>query len=342
MMVLGINAYHTDASADLVRNGRLMAEEERFTRVEHAASFPSSAIRSCLEPDGADAERAGVGRRSSRAGGARPLVSIVTPSFNSEAFIEQTILSVAGQTYPHVEYIVIDGGSTDRTVEIIQRHQSSISYWVSEADDGQGDALRKGFALANGDILAWINSDDVYCPDAVERAVDALQRSGADVLYGNLPLIDAEGSTIGEWRRWPFLPFFSRRGLLYGGFQILQPASFWTRDVYERAGGIDPSYLHCMDAELITKFAVCGAKFRFVKQEFAAFRMHPASKTSTLGHEMRAEVERISAGLPKRSFLYRAAIRSVLRVWHVLYDIRDGRGRYLLGRLLDRCHRYLR
>ena len=124
---------------------------------------------------------------------------------------------------------------------------------MSEADDGQGDALRKGFALANGDILAWINSDDVYCPDAVERAVDALQRSGADVLYGNLPLIDAEGSTIGEWRRWPFLPFFSRRGLLYGGFQILQPASFWTRDVYERAGGIDPSYLHCMDADLMTK-----------------------------------------------------------------------------------------
>ena len=287
-------------------------------------------------------ESAGVERHNSPVGTARPLVSIVTPSFNSEAFIEQTILSVAGQTYPHVEYVVIDGGSTDRTVEIIRRHESSISRWLSEADRGQGDALRKGFALATGDILAWINSDDVYCTDAIERAVDALQRSGADVLYGNLPLIDGEGSAIGEWRRWPFLPFFSRRGLLYGGLQILQPASFWTRVVYERVGGIDPSYLHCMDAELMARFAMHGAKFRFVREDFAAFRLHPTSKTSTLKREMRAEVERLRNGLPMRNFLYRAAIRSVLRIWHILYDVRDGRGRYLLGRLLYRCHLYRR
>ena len=206
---------------------------------------------------------------------------------------------------------------------------------------GQGDALREGFALATGDILAWINADDVYRPDAIECAVDALQGSGADVVYGNLPLIDAEGQAIGEWRRWPFLPYFSRRGMLYGGFQIWQPAAFWTRDIYERAGGIDPSYLHCMDAELMTKFAVRGAKFRFVKQDFVAFRLHPASKSSTLKREMRAEVERIAAGLPKHNFLYRSAIRFVLRVWHVLYDIRDGRGRYLLGRVRARCRRYL-
>ena len=344
MIVLGINAYHGDASAALFRGGRLLAavEEERFTRVKHAAGFPSAAFKWSRESNGVLAEPAGVERRSSRDGDARPLVSIVTPSFNSEAFIEETILSVAGQTYPHVEYIVIDGGSTDRTVEIIQRHESSISRWLSEADAGQGDALRKGFAIATGDILAWVNSDDVYQPDAIERAVDTLQRSGADVVYGNLPLIDAEGRVIGEWRCWPSLPFFSRRGMLYGGFRILQPAAFWTRNLYERAGGIDPSYLHCMDADLMTRFAMYGARFRFVRKHFVAFRMHPASKTSTLGSEMRAEAERIAAGLPRRNFLYRAAIRSVLRVWHILYDIRDGRGRYLLGRLLDRCYRYLR
>ncbi len=272
----------------------------------------------------------------------RPLVSIVTPSFNSEAFIEETILSVAGQTYPYVEHIVIDGGSTDTTVEIIGRHETSISRWVSEADDGQGDALRKGFDLATGDILAWINSDDVYQSNAIESAVDALQRSGSDVVYGNLPLIDAEGRAIGEWRCWPYLPFFSRRGFLYGGFRILQPAAFWTRDIYDRVGGIDPSYLHCMDADLITRFAMSGARFRFVRDHFVAFRMHPASKTSTLKDEMRAEVERIRAGLPERNLLYTTTIRSVLRVWHILYDIRDGRGRYLLGRLLTRCRRYLR
>ena len=112
MIVLGINAYNGDASPALSTDGRPTAEEGRFER------------------------------RGSRAG--RPLVSIVTPSFNSEAFIEQTILSVAGQTYPHVEYIVIDGGSTDRTLEIIQRHQSSISYWVSEADVDRATPCAKG------------------------------------------------------------------------------------------------------------------------------------------------------------------------------------------------------
>ena len=310
MIVLGINAYNGDASPALPADGRLTTEESRFERL------------------------------ASRAGTELPLVSIVTPSLNSEAFIEETIRSVAGQTYPNVEYIVVDGGSTDKTVEIIERHESSISHWLSEADEGQGDALRKGFALATGDILAWVNADDVYRPDAIQRAVDAFQRTSADVVYGNLPLIDVEGHIIGEWRRWPLLPYFSRRGMLYGGFQVLQPASFWTRDVYERVGGIDPSYLHCMDAELMTRFAMHGARFRFVREDFAAFRLHPASKTSTLKPEMRAEVERIRSGFPRRNFLYRATIRSVLRVWHILDDIRDGRGRYLLGRLLYRCHLY--
>ena len=147
---------------------------------------------------------------------------------------------------------------------------------------------------------------------------------------------------FGEWRRWALPPvLLPARNALRRVPGIAAGVILDSRRV-RAGGGIDPSYLHCMDADLMTKFAVCGAKFRFVKQEFAAFRKHPASKTSTLGHEMRAEVERISAGLPKRNFLYRAAIRSVLRVWHVLYDIRDGRGRYLLGRLLNRCHRYLR
>ena len=269
-------------------------------------------------------------------------MSIVTPSLNSEAFIEQTILSVAGQTYPHVEYIVIDGGSTDRTVEIIQRHQSSISYWVSEADRGQGDALRKGFALATGDILAWINSDDVYPPDAIESAVDVLQKNGADFVYGNMATIDAAGRDTGVWRRWPFMPFFSRQGLLYEWFPISQPAAFWTRDIYERVGGIDPSYLHCMDADLKVRFALAGARFQFARKVLVAFRIHPASKTSTLQREMRAEVERIEAGLPKRGSLYKAMIRSVLAVWRVLCDLRHGRGPHMARFVLRRCIRHFR
>ena len=287
-------------------------------------------------------ESAGVERHNSPVGTARPLVSIVTPSLNSEAFIEETILSVAGQTYPRVEYIVIDGGSTDRTVEIIRRHEASISRWMSEVDGGQGDALRKGFALATGDILAWINADDIYPPDAIEGAVDALQHSGADFVYGNMATIDAAGRDTGVWRRWPFMPFFSRQGLLDECFPISQPAAFWTRDIYERVGGIDPSYLHCMDADLKVRFALAGARFQFVRKVLVAFRIHPASKTSTLQREMRAEVERIEAGLPMRGSLYRAMIRSVLAVWRVLCDLRDGRGPHMARFVLRRCYRYLR
>ncbi len=270
-----------------------------------------------------------------------PLVSIVTPSFNSEAFIEQTILSLDAQTYPNIENIVIDGGSEDRTVEIIRQNESSISSWVSESDTGQGDALHKGFALSTGDILAWINSDDVYPPDAVESAVSALQSSGADLVYGNRGVIDAEGMTIGERRLSPFLPFFSRRGVLYGGFGIYQPAAFWTRELYERVGGIDSSYSHCMDTELVTRFAMSDAAFKFVKKDLVAFRLHGDSKTSTIASEMREERDRIEAGLPTRSSLYIATIRFVCRAWRVLYDIRDSRGRYMLGRIVDRRYRYL-
>jgi glycosyltransferase involved in cell wall biosynthesis len=270
-----------------------------------------------------------------------PLVSIVTPSFNSEAFLEQTILSVVGQTYPNIEYIVIDGGSTDRTVETIERHGTAIARWLSEPDNGQGDALRKGFALATGEVLAWINSDDVYPPDAVESAVAALEQSGADLVYGNRGVIDAEDRTIGERRLSPFLPFFSQRGVLYGGFGIYQPAAFWTRALYERVGGIDASYSHCMDTDLVTRFAVAGAKFKFVKKDLVAFRLHGDSKTSMLAPQMRQERDRIVAGLPHRNALYRSMIRLVCRAWRVLYDIRDSHGRYMLGRVLDRRYRYL-
>ena len=268
-------------------------------------------------------------------------MSIVTPCFNSEAFLEQTILSVARQTYGNIEYIVVDGGSADRTVDIIRQHEAVISRWTSEPDSGQGDALRKGFHMANGVVLAWVNSDDVYPPDAVATAVAALRRTGADLVYGNRGVIDGEGLAIGERRLSPFLPYFSRRGVLYGGFGIYQPAAFWTRDLYHRVGGIDSTYSHCMDTELVARFAMAGARFKFIRKDLVAFRLHAESKTSTLARQMREERDRIEAALPQRAALYRSMIRLVCRAWRVLYDVRDSQGRYMLGRVLDRKYRYL-
>jgi glycosyltransferase involved in cell wall biosynthesis len=271
----------------------------------------------------------------------RPLVTIVTPCYNSEAFIEETILSVRGQTYPNVEHIVVDGGSSDGTLDIIRRHQDAVSRWVSEPDAGQADALRKGFDMATGEVLAWINSDDVYPADAVQVAVDALVRGMADVVYGNRLLIDGEGRRVGERRLSPFLPYFSRRGVLYGGFGIYQPAAFWTRHLYEAVGGIDPSFQFCMDADLVARFVLAGARFRFLGRDMVRFRVHDRSKTATLQDVATRERRRISEGLPRRSMAYRSSIKLACRAWKALYHLKDGQVRYLLGRAFDGKYRFV-
>ena len=271
----------------------------------------------------------------------RPLVTIVTPCRNSQAYLEETINSVARQTYPNIEYIVVDGGSTDGTLDIIGRYEDVISRWVSEPDNGQADGLRKGFSMGRGEVLGWINSDDLYPADAVQVAVSAMHDSGEDVVYGNRILIDSTGRRVGERRLSPFLPFFSRRGVLYGGFGIYQPAAFWTRELYDRAGGIDPTYHFRMDTEMIIRFVMAGATFKFLRSDLVRFRIHPNSKTSSIPDVARREQERIARGLPPRTRAYKSLVKFACRAWKVLYQLRDTQGRYLVKRALDREYRFV-
>jgi len=270
-----------------------------------------------------------------------PLVTIVTPCFNSELYIERTIKSVASQTYSRIEHIVVDGGSTDGTVDIIRRNEKTVSLWVSEPDDGQADAIRKGFFMSSGEILAWISSDDVYPDDAVATAVDELVRSQTDVVYGNRGLIDSEDRRIGERRLTPFLSHFSRQGMLYGGFGVYQPAAFWRRSLYFDVGGVDPSFKFSMDTDLFVRFALAQAQFGFVPKELVRFRVHESSKTSTSQHVAREEWRRISDSVPPTSFWHRWYVKTVCRAWKVLYHLRDNRGRYLIKLLSDRKYRYV-
>jgi len=158
----------------------------------------------------------------------------VTPSFNQGAFLEETILSVVGQSYPNLEYLVFDGGSTDVSPDVIGRHAARISYWVSQPDAGQADAVNQGFARAKGDILAWLNSDDAYEPGSVAVAVEVFRaHPEADALYGDCAYVDETGSVLTVFRGEPF----GLAGYLTTEGYIHQPTVFFRRRVLERVGG---------------------------------------------------------------------------------------------------------
>jgi glycosyltransferase involved in cell wall biosynthesis len=204
-----------------------------------------------------------------------PLVSIVTPSYNHARFLEFTIRSVLGQDYPNLEYILVDGGSTDGSVEIIHRYADRFAWWVSEKDRGQTDAINKGFAHASGQILAWLNSDDTYEPHAISEAVAFLQgRPEIGLVYGDTNFIDENGSVIG---RFPAAQTSYRR-LRRGYVHIPQQASFWRGDLWKKVGPLDPSFYFAMDYDLWVRLAA-QAPVQYTRQLWANFRLHSAGKT---------------------------------------------------------------
>ena len=204
-----------------------------------------------------------------------PLVSIVTPSYNQAQFIEATIQSVLAQDYPEVEYIIIDGGSTDGSVEIIRRYASRLAGWVSEPDHGQTDAINKGFAQAHGEILAWLNSDDVYLPGAITQAVGFLQsHPEVGMVYGDATFINAEGAEIGHFpaRQTDYARL--RRGYVH----IPQQASFFRAQLWRKVGPLDPSFYFAMDYDLWVRLSRL-APLVYVPSPWASFRLHGAGKT---------------------------------------------------------------
>src|SRR5436190_1293824 len=171
------------------------------------------------------------------AAGNSPKISIVTPSFNQAEFLEETMLSVLDQDYPNLEYIVIDGGSTDGSVEIIKKYADRLAYWVSESDQGQSEAINKGFARATGDVLAWLNSDDAYYPGSVAYIANHFQNNPADdLIYGVHNDVNERGEVI---RKGMWFPFAAQ--VFQVGFAICQPTSFWRRKVWDTCGPLDTS-----------------------------------------------------------------------------------------------------
>ncbi|MFN2150020.1 MAG: glycosyltransferase family 2 protein [Anaerolineales bacterium] len=205
----------------------------------------------------------------------RPLVSIVTPSFNQARFLEATMHSVLAQDYAPIEYIVVDGGSSDGSVEIIRQYADRLAWWVSEPDRGQTEAINKGFAHATGEILAWLNSDDTYEPGALAAAVDFLQaHPQVGLVYGDANFIDAEGDIIGKFNAQQT----SLRRLQRGGVYIPQQAAFWRSDLWRQVGPLDPTFYFAMDYDLWVRLARV-AEIRYIPQLWANFRLHGDAKT---------------------------------------------------------------
>ena len=205
-----------------------------------------------------------------------PRVSIVTPSYNQAHFIEETIRSVLLQGYPDLEYIVIDGGSTDSSAEIIRKYEPWLAYWVSEKDRGQAHAINKGWARATGQLMAWLNSDDVYEMAVFPSVADKAVTSDALVVYGNMQIVDTDGNPVEH-----LVGAYAREKLIYwwrGYYGISQPAAFFRHSLVEEIGNLSEDLTYIMDYEFLLR-ASSKDKFQHIDRTVTRFRLHDSSKT---------------------------------------------------------------
>jgi glycosyltransferase involved in cell wall biosynthesis len=206
-----------------------------------------------------------------------PRLSIITPSYNQGQFLESTIRSVLLQGYPNLEYIIIDGGSSDRSVEIIKKYDKHLFYWHSQKDRGQSDAINQGLEKSSGKILGWINSDDVYVKGAFQKIAKAFYHNpNYIVVHGNRILIDKAEQVTG----WAYLPAFDPKTLIYN---ICSETAFWRRSAMEEVGLLNPNLQFAMDLEFFCRLYKQG-KFLKLNDYLGCFRWHSETKSSNIYH----------------------------------------------------------
>lgn len=276
-------------------------------------------------------------------------ISIVMPSYNQDKFVEAAILSVLNQDYKNKEILFVDGGSNDRTMEIVEKYRDELDFIVSEKDEGQSDALHKGFSNATGDILTWLNTDDLLLPGALKEVADAFNKNPRrSWLLGNVVWIDADDKVLSCWRGERYLAGAMKFGLFSAG----GPASFFKRDLYEKVGGIKLDLHYQMDTDLWWRFAMTGTSFHRLRRYIWALRLHEDAKVSghmftdpldekqikvaAAKHEEKQKILAITASFRKYQCF---AITPVLSILRKFFSFRYLRGffesRYYKGKALQ-------
>lgn len=210
-----------------------------------------------------------------------PRITIVTPSYNQGQYLEETIRSVLLQDYPNLEYLVIDGGSHDRTLEVLRRYSDQLHFWVSERDRGQSHALNKGFTRGTGEIFAWVNSDDLLEPGALVAVAEAWRRKPGTLIAGRVIWFEHEGGALRERlpRNLAFEPLVA---YWRGASEFHQPGVCFPAELFHRVGGVDESFRYAMDYDLFCRM-LRHASTTYLDQALARFRYHAASKTGADG-----------------------------------------------------------
>jgi len=245
-------------------------------------------------------------------------ISVVTPSYNQAGFLAETLQSIAEQTYENYEHIVMDGGSDDGSVDILRQHADKLHYWCSEPDEGQSDAINKGVAHTTGEVIAWLNTDDVLFPRCLEAVAKRYEATKADIITANVLWMDADGIIT----RCVNVPgpseFFFWRGIWHAS----APCIFFTRQLFDAIGGLDTSFHLSMDVDMWFKMIAYHPHIEHIRQYLGGFRLHETSKSMIshrqelpLGVNDETAAVHTAHGISKRK---RDRWRTIYRVWRTL------------------------
>lgn len=237
--------------------------------------------------------------------GSNPRVTVVTPVYNGARFIARTLESIRAQTYPNIEHIIIDGGSSDDTMKVVERFRDRIAYSVSEPDRGMYDAINKGFAKATGSIYCYLNSDDTYEPDAIEISVSTMIRNNADLCIGNCIFIDQEDH---ELFRYKGVPLSFKQAQELCRIPFTQQSAFWTRQLYETVGGFDANLRYVADTKFFYEaLRVSGCAPAYVDRYIARFRQHAEGFSTKAAAAMEKEHLEVLAHIQAEPSVFRLA-----------------------------------